>query len=118
MLRPDDANRWLGVGALSTAAAVAMTWVCCLPILAGLVGVTAASVGAQLEPARPYLLLSGAMFVAVSLYLSYRAPKVCADGPCSPGRPRRRAFLWFCAAAVMLSAAMPYLIALWVRVTL
>ncbi len=113
-----NANGWLGVGALSAAGAVILTWVCCLPILAGLVGVGVASLGATIEPARPYLLAIGFLFVGAALYRSYRRPDECGEGQCATPSSRRRAFLWFCAAGILFAAAMPYIIGLWVQATL
>jgi hypothetical protein len=101
---------------LSAALAVALTWVCCLPILAGLLGVGVASFGAWLEPWRPYLLVAGAAAVGLGLITCRRV--ACSGEGCSVAAPHRRIFLWVCAAAIGVAAALPYLIGLWVTMTL
>ena len=113
--RADSAGAWLGAGALSSALAVMATWVCCLPLLAGLLGAGVASFGFALEPYRPYLLLAGAGFVGLGLWRSYRRRPACDGDQCRAGSPWQRIVLWLSAVAIVVAAALPYALGLWAQ---
>ena len=88
----------LGVGALLPAVGFSLTWFCCLPIAAGLLGVGLAGMGSRLMTLRPILTGLSLLCLGVAFYEAYH-PQPCVDGSCpaSAGRRGQRLFVWFMA---------------------
>jgi hypothetical protein len=88
----------LGVGALLPAIGFSLTWFCCLPIAAGLLGVGLAGMGAKLMSLRPVFTSLSLLCLGVAFYQAYR-PQACGEGNCpaTPNRRGQRFLVWFMA---------------------
>src|SRR5579859_4093552 len=86
----------LGVGALLPAVGFSLTWFCCLPIAAGLLGVGLAGMGSKLMSLRLAFIGLSLLCLGLALYQAYR-PQPCVDGSCptSTGRRGQRFLVWF-----------------------
>jgi len=107
----DDRRKFLGlwVGALLPAVGFSMTWFCCLPIAAGVLGVGLAGVGAKLMSLRPVFTSLSAVCLGVAFYQAYR-PQPCGDGSCSTSTTRRgrRVLVWFMAVFIATLLTIQY----------
>jgi mercuric ion transport protein len=95
----------------SVIAAIAASICCIGPIVAVGLGLSAAGLGAAVEPVRPYLLGLTFVILAFAFYRAYRRPEEnCAAGVCEKPVSRRTQtlVLWLGAAIVILFAAFPY----------
>jgi copper chaperone CopZ len=101
---------WLaGAAALGAVLASACCWV---PLVAIVVGVSAAGLSAVLWSARPWLLAGSAVLLVLGLRMSYRRTATCEPGSdCAAPAPARhrihRAGVWIAAAALVLAAFLP-----------
>src|SRR5271167_1641505 len=97
-----DRKRFLGVGvgALLPAVGFSLTWFCCLPIAAGVLGVGLAGMGTKLMSLRPVFTGFSLVCLGVAFYQAYR-PQPCGEGRCSviPNRRRQRFWVWFMAVS-------------------
>ena len=91
----------LGAGALLPALGFSLTWFCCLPIAAGLLGVGLAGMGAKLMSLRPVFTGLSLVCLGVAFYQAYR-PQPCGEGSCDQTRNRRgqRFLVWFMAVSI------------------
>ena len=91
----------LGWGAVLPALGFSLSWLCCLPIGAGVLGVGAAAVAAQLAVLRPYFIAVTVLLLGIAFYRAYapQASEPCATGACDvvPSRARQRLMLWIIA---------------------
>jgi mercuric ion transport protein len=88
----------LSLAAILPALGVSLTWFCCLPLAAGILGSGFAAVGASLAPSRPYLTGVTVALLGLAFYQAYKPQSVeCAPGKsCGIGvsRTRQRGLLW------------------------
>ena len=107
----DGRARWPALGAVASAAGVALSWFCCLPVAAG-IGAGLAAVGSTLLPFQPLLALASLAFLGFAFVRSRRS--VALGASCSiEGASRRR---WLLAMATLLTLgllASPFLNGLW-----
>jgi len=90
----------LGAGALLPAIGFSLTWFCCLPLAAGLLGVGLAGMGTRLMSLRPVFTALSLVCLGVAFYQAYR-PQPCEDGcPATPTRRGQRFLVWFMAVFI------------------
>jgi hypothetical protein len=91
----------LGVGALLPAVGFSLTWFCCLPIAAGVLGVALAGTGTKLMSLRPVFTGLSLVCLSVAFYQAYR-PQPCVDGSCPTSTSRRgqRFLVWLMAVFI------------------
>ena len=96
-------TRWSDVGALTSAGTVAATILCCLPFATGILGASAAAVGARFVPFQPYLIAVSLGLLAYSFYQAYRRDATCTTDGCDlpTSLRRRRITLWCVTVAVV-----------------
>jgi hypothetical protein len=107
----DDRRRFLGlgVGALLPAVGFSLTWFCCLPIAAGLLGVGLAGVGAKLMSLRPVFTGLSVVCLGVAFYQAYRPQPCRVDGSCSTSSRRgQRVLVWFMAVFIATLLTIQY----------
>ena len=99
----------LGVGALLPAVGFSLTWFCCLPIAAGVLGVGLAGMGAKLMSLRPVFTSLSVVCLGVAFYQAYR-PQPCGEESCSTSTTRRgqRFLVWFMAAIIATLLTIQY----------
>ena len=105
-------SAWLNAGAVLPALGVSLSWACCLPIGAALLGAGSAAFAATLAPLRPYFWGFTILFLAVAFYRAYRP----ARGACSPeescalarNRRRQRIILWIITLVAAALVTTPY----------
>ncbi|MEO7148741.1 MAG: mercuric transporter MerT family protein [Rhodanobacteraceae bacterium] len=104
-------------GALGLGTVAAALGTCCgAPWAVGLLGVTGAVALARLAPLQPFLLAGSIILLAAAFWLTYRQPKVCADGTCDTSNRRGlRWIVWIAAllVAVLAATALVPIIAAW-----
>lgn len=91
----------LGLGALLPAVGFSLTWFCCLPVAAGLLGVGLAGMGSKLMSLRPVFTSLSLVFLCVAFYQAYR-PQACVQTSCRTSTSRRgqRFLVWFMAVFI------------------
>jgi hypothetical protein len=99
----------LGAGALLPAIGFSLTWFCCLPLAAGLLGVGLAGMGTKLMSLRPVFTALSLVCVGVAFYQAYR-PQPCRDEGCPapPNRRGQRFLVWFMAFFVATLLTIQY----------
>jgi MerT mercuric transport protein len=99
----------LGVGALLPAIGLSLTWFCCLPIAAGLLGVGLAGMGTKLMSLRPVFTSLSLVCLGISFYQAYR-PESCGQVSCSTSNSRRgqRFLVWFMAVFIATLLTIQY----------
>jgi hypothetical protein len=108
--KADDRKRFLGlgVGALLPAVGFSLTWFCCLPIAAGVLGVGLAGMGTKLMSLRPVFTGFSLVCLGISFYQAYR-PQPCETMNCPPPTRRGQRFLvWFMAAIIATLLTIQY----------
>ena len=85
----------LGLGAGASAFGVALSWLCCLPLAFGSVGLGAA-LGAAVTPLRSVFAGAALLLLGGAFYYAYRKPVCDPDQACAVGsnRTRQRIVLW------------------------
>ncbi len=102
-----------GMGALASGGTAALTTLCCVvPLAAGTLGAGAASLGAFLEPYRPYFMGLTLALLGFAFYQAYKpCGESCEDGAaCATprGRRRQRILVWIITAFALVLATSPY----------
>jgi hypothetical protein len=99
----------LGVGALLPAVGFSLTWFCCLPMAAGVLGVGLAGMGTKLMSLRPVFTGLSLVCLGVAFYQAYR-PQVCVEGSCSIPTSRRgqRFLVWLMAVFIGMLLTIQY----------
>jgi hypothetical protein len=109
--KADGRRRFLGLGfgALLPAVGFSLTWFCCLPIAAGVLGVGLAGMGTKLMFLRPAFTGFSLLCLGVAFYQAYR-PQPCSEGSCSavPNRRRQRFWAWFMAVSIATLLTIQY----------
>jgi hypothetical protein len=93
--KADNRRRFLGlgVGALLPAVGFSLTWFCCLPIAAGVLGVGMAGMGTKLMSLRPIFTGFSLVCLGVAFYQAYRPQPCGLDKTCSTSSRRGQRFL-------------------------
>ena len=107
----DDRRRFLGLGvaALLPAVGFSLTWFCCLPIAAGLLGVGLAGMGAKLMSLRPVFTSLSVVCLGVAFYQAYRPQQCGVDPSCSTSSRRgQRLLVWFMAVFIATLLTIQY----------
>ena len=101
MTNSREKSTWSSVGAVLPAVAFGLSWLCCLPIAAGVLGVAAAALGAHLILLRPSLIALTLGLLGFAFYRAYRpgaADCSAGAGPAEscavPDGTHRRWMLW------------------------
>lgn len=92
-------------GALTSAGVVAATIFCCLPFATGIVGASAAALGARFAAWQPYLATVSLGLLGFAFYQAYRRDAArCSGDRCDAPESRRYriAAVWLVALAVVL----------------
>ena len=99
----------LGVGAMLPAIGFSLTWFCCLPIAAGILGVGLAGMGTRLMSLRPIFTSLSLICLGIAFHQAYR-PLPCGEGSCSTATNRRgrRRFVWLMAAMIAMMFTIQY----------
>jgi len=99
----------LGVGALLPAIGFSLTWFCCLPIVAGLLGVGLAGMGTKLMSLRPVFTSLSLFCLGVAFYQAYRRQPY-GEVTCSTSNSRRgqRFLVWFMAVFIATLLTIQY----------
>lgn len=98
----------MSTGAIATATAAAVSWICCLPVLFGLAGATSGVFAATFGAWRPYLNVLSLLLLALAFYQLYFVEQPCRK-QCSKRQLRFRNFLvWGALAIVSLAVTLPY----------
>jgi hypothetical protein len=97
-----------GLMAFGTATSLSLSWLCCVPLFAGLLGAGAAGLGTRLEPWRPVLSGVSLLLLAAGFYFAYRRETCDEKDGCSV-RSRRlpRVLLWISAVLTVLLLTLP-----------
>ena len=101
-------NVFLNTGAV--AAAFGASLCCILPVVVAILGVGSATLGAKLEPFRPWFAGLTVVFLGFAFYQAYK-PVECAPGEtCAvpASRRRHRIALWIVALVAIAVMAFPY----------
>lgn len=98
----------LGVGALLPAVGFSLTWFCCLPMAAGVLGVGLAGMGTKLMSLRPVFTGFSLVCVGVAFCQAYRPQPCGKDGCSTPTRRGQRFLVWFMAAIIATLLAIQY----------
>src|SRR5215472_9857519 len=98
----------LGVGALLPAIGFSLTWFCCLPMAAGVLGVGLAGMGTKLMSLRPVFTGFSLVCLGVAFYQAYR-PQPCRTMNCHPSTRRGQRFVvWFMAVFIATLLTIQY----------
>lgn len=98
---------WSGAGAVATAGGFALSWLCCIPLLAGGLGVAAAGAATAVAPLRPYLGAAALIFLGIGFWQTYGHSSCTEGSACESPRTRRRWFLWLTALISLLLLTLP-----------
>lgn len=104
-----EKSPWLSWGAVLPAVGFSLSWLCCLPIAASVLGVAAAALGAHLILLRPYLIALTVGLLGFAFYRAYRPHEAdCRDGAgpagsCAVADGRHRKWMLWAASLIALS---------------
>lgn len=119
----DKKGYFWSIGALAGGMSVGLTALCCItPLALGAFGLGLASLGAKLEPYRPYLTTATFLFLGFGFFQAYRPQRLeCEDGKvCATPKGRRslRIALWIIAVLALILSALPYAASYYTYLTL
>jgi mercuric ion transport protein len=115
----DGSGRWSLVASIGSVLSAFVASACCVgPLLFALLGIGGAGLIVQLEPYRPYLVVTTLAFLGTGFSFSYRRARVAASSGTTPGvtcacpSPRAnragRTLLWTATVLVAILLASPY----------
>lgn len=83
---------------------------CILPVAVALLGLGSATLGAKLEPMRPWLIGATILFLGFAFYGAYRSVECPPEKVCAPsfGRHRTRITLWIVSLVALALVSFPY----------
>jgi membrane protein implicated in regulation of membrane protease activity len=97
--------------AVLAALAAAASWLCCLPLVLGVLSAGAAGVSTVVAPVRPWVTTASLVLLALALVLEYRPRRRDCEDPsrCRSAATvrRRRTVLWAAALLVALLVTLP-----------
>lgn len=106
----EDARKSLFLNTGAVLAAFGASLCCILPVGVAVLGVGSATLGAKLEPLRPWLAGLTVLFLGFAFYQAYK-PAECEPGEACAvpaNRRRQRIVLWIVAVVAVALVVFPY----------